>query len=81
MQERLLSFIKNLKSDRNIKSFDEAATKQTIILQCLHILGWNTFSIDEVYPEFSVGKGRVDYSLRLGSACTVHQPLGGNWVS
>jgi hypothetical protein len=68
MEDRLLDFIKSLKSDKSIESFDEAATKQAIILQCLHILGWNAFNVDEVHPEYSVGKDKVDYSLRLDDA-------------
>ena len=62
MIEQLKSFIENLKTNPRIVSFDEAATKQAIILPILHSLGWNTYNIDEVFPEFSVEGGRVDYS-------------------
>lgn len=65
MGEQLLDFIRSLKLDKSIGTYDEAATKQAIILRCLHILGWNTFNIDEVHPEYSVGRDRVDYSLRI----------------
>ncbi|MFC1712717.1 winged helix-turn-helix domain-containing protein [Candidatus Poribacteria bacterium] len=68
MEEQLLDFIRSLKLDKSIESHDEAKTKQAIILRCLHILGWDTFNVDEVYPEYSVGKDRVDYSLRLDGA-------------
>lgn len=30
-------------------------------MQCL---GWNPFNIEEVYPEYSVGSKKVDYTLR-----------------
>jgi hypothetical protein len=30
MEDRLLDFIKSLKSDKSIESFDEAATKQAV---------------------------------------------------
>jgi predicted type IV restriction endonuclease len=63
--EKLIAFIENLKTNRNIGSFDEAATKQAIILPILQMLGWNIFDIDEVMPELSTGNGRVDYSLKL----------------
>ncbi|MBN2020233.1 MAG: hypothetical protein JW749_08415 [Sedimentisphaerales bacterium] len=63
--EKLIAFIENLKSNRNVTNFDEAATKQGIILPILQMLGWNIFDIDEVMPEFSTGDGRVDYSLKL----------------
>jgi len=67
MQNQLISFIDNLKQDRRIISFDEAAIKQAVILKILSILGWDTFNIDEVTPEYSIGGKRVDYSLRINN--------------
>jgi len=67
MMEPLLAFIKSLKSNDRISSFDEAAAKQEIVLQLLSLLDWNIFNSDEVYPEYSVGGKRVDYSLRIDS--------------
>lgn len=64
MTDQLKAFIENLKTNPRVLAFDEAATKQAIILPILHLLGWNTYNIDEVNPEFSVEGGRVDYSLR-----------------
>ncbi len=68
MQDELVLFIENLKADGRIKSFDEAATKQAIVVKLLSLLGWDIFNIDEVKPEYSVNDRRVDYSLRIGSA-------------
>lgn len=69
MKEQLISFIEKLKVDREkIISFDEAATKQAIIVRLLSLLGWDIFNIDEVTPEYSVGGRKVDYSLRFNSA-------------
>jgi hypothetical protein len=68
MKEELLDFINQLKADRKIESFDEAATKQAVILRLLSFLGWNPFNIEEVHPEYSVGDKLVDYSLRIGNA-------------
>jgi len=65
MKEQLNNFIENLKECKEISTYDEAATKQGIILQLLSILNWNTFNIDEVSPEYSVKGKRVDYSLRI----------------
>ena len=65
MIEELIDFIESLKRNPTVQSFDEASTKQAIILPILHLLGWNTHNIDEVTPEFSVENKRVDYSLRL----------------
>jgi len=64
MNEKLIELINNFKKDRSILSYDEAATKQIVILQILSHLGWNQYNIDEVYPEYSVGNKKVDYSLR-----------------
>ncbi|MDP3623096.1 MAG: hypothetical protein Q8R66_04095 [Methanobacteriaceae archaeon] len=60
----LINFIKELKKDRRIHSFDESATKQAIILRILSHLDWNIYNIDEVYPEFGVENKKVDYALR-----------------
>jgi hypothetical protein len=64
MEEKLLELIKRIHSDRRLVSFDEAATKQAVILRILSCLGWDTFNIDEVHPEYSVGGKKVDYALR-----------------
>lgn len=67
MMDQLTAFIEELKSDRKIGSFDEAKTKQAIILKLLPILGWDIFNVvEEVIPEYSVGEQKVDYSLRVG---------------
>jgi len=68
MQYKLKSFIESLKGDRRIISFDEAATKQVVVLKILSLLGWEIFNIDKVTPEYSVGGKWVDYSLRINNA-------------
>ena len=64
MNGDLLKLINNLRKDRRLLSYDEAATKQAVVLRILHCLGWNPFNIDEVYPEYSVGSKKVDYALK-----------------
>jgi len=64
MEEELLSFVGQLKSDKRLASFDEAATKLVVLLRILALLGWDIHNIDEVMPEYSVGSKRVDYALR-----------------
>lgn len=64
MKEKIISFLTQLKSDRSVDKFDEAATKQGVLLRILNLLGWDTFNINEVKPEFAVGSQRVDYALR-----------------
>ncbi|MDI6643558.1 MAG: hypothetical protein QME14_00745 [Methanobacteriaceae archaeon] len=65
--DELLEFILKLKSDSKLKLFDEASTKQAIILKILSNLGWDIYNVEEVVPEYSVGKRKVDYSLRDGN--------------
>lgn len=68
MEEGLLSLVKQLKSDRRLASFDEAGTKQIVLLHILSLLGWDIYNIDEVMPEYSVDNKRVDYALRHSNA-------------
>lgn len=67
MLESLRLLIQKLKTERRLAGLDEAATKNGILLPLLSKLGWDTFNIDEVVPEYAVGGKRVDYALRLGN--------------
>ena len=64
MNSELINLIDKLKRNRELYSYDEAAIKQGVVLRILKVLGWDIFNVDEVYPEYSVGDGRVDYALR-----------------
>ena len=64
---KLKDFIKKIQTEKKIQTLNEEATKQSIILPILQLLGWQVFDADEVYPEFSIGNTRVDYALRNGS--------------
>jgi len=68
MNEEFLKFIKDIKSNKKISFFDEAATKQGIILKILSLLGWDIHNVDEVFPEYSVGEKKVDYALRYNNS-------------
>lgn len=68
MKEKLIAFINNLRIDRRVVAFDEAATKQALVLKLFSILGWDPFNVEEVYPEYTAGNKRVDYSLRISNA-------------
>lgn len=68
MSEKLLQLINQLKSDKRLVSFDEASTKQAVILRILSLIGWDTFNIDEVVPEYSIAGKKVDFSLRHSNA-------------
>jgi len=64
---KLKDFIKKIQTEKKIQSLNEEATKQSIILPILQLLGWQVFDADEVYPEFPIENTRVDYALRNGS--------------
>ncbi len=68
MVDNLVAFVDKLKSERRFATLDEAATKQGIVLPLLSKLGWDTFNIDEVVPEYAVATRRVDYAFRLNNA-------------
>jgi len=63
MEEQLKQLISDLKSKKYF-AISEDATKTSIILRLLNILGWNIFDNNEVYPEYVIGGKRVDYCLR-----------------
>lgn len=62
--EKLIQFIKELQTDKKFKDFDEASIKQGIILRILSLLGWDPFDFNEVQPEYSVKKQKVDFVLK-----------------
>ena len=68
MIEKVKDFIESLKSNPRIVIFDEAATKQFIILPLLQCLGWNIQSVDEVRPEFPIENKKVDFSLHVNGS-------------
>lgn len=68
MEKRIKDLIGDIRSNTNIDIFDEATTKQVIILRMLFELGWKIFKADEVNPEYSVANRRVDYSLRINGS-------------
>ncbi len=63
--ERFLQELKERYSKNLLQRFDEAATKQAIILPILASMGWSIWDIKEVVPEYPVQKGRVDYALQI----------------
>ncbi|NMC68249.1 MAG: hypothetical protein GYA61_08505 [Spirochaetales bacterium] len=64
-KQSLLDFIKAVKKYKN-KGFNEEATKQLIIIPMLQKLGWNTYDVCEVHPEYTIHhkSKRVDYVLK-----------------
>ena len=67
MKRQILSFIEELKSNKKLSTFDEASTKQAVVLRLLSFLGWDIFDVAEVYPNYAVGTEKVSYALRTGN--------------
>ena len=68
MDNRIKNLVLDIRSNERIGTFDEATTKQAIVLRLLSELGWPIFDTEEVKPEYSVANRRVDYSLRINSS-------------
>ena len=51
-------------------TMSEAQVSQGPVRSILQALGWDTFDVDIVVPEFTVGKRRVDYALKANPATT-----------
>lgn len=64
MNEELLRLVDDLKRNKQLHTFDEAVTKQAVVLRVLKVLGWDPFNVDEVHPEYSVGSKKVDFALK-----------------
>ena len=65
MKNQIESFIKDLKSNKKLASFDESSTKQAVVLRLLSFLGWDIFDVEEVYPDYSSNSHIVSYALRV----------------
>ena len=51
-------------------ALSEAQVSQGPVKSILQALGWDTFDIDSVVPEYSVGNRRVDYALKATPSTT-----------
>ncbi len=65
MKKQIESFIDDLKANKKLSSFDEASTKQAVVLRLLSFLGWDIFDVDEVYPDYTTNSHGVSYALRV----------------
>ena len=71
MKKEIVTFIKDLKSNKKLDTFDEASTKQAVVLRLFSFLGWDIFNVDEVYPDYSVNSYSVTYALRAKNASKI----------
>jgi hypothetical protein len=65
MKKQITEFIDELKTNKKLATFDEASTKQAVVLRLLSFLGWDIFNVEEVYPDYSTNSSNVSYALRL----------------
>ena len=65
MEKKIVSLINDLKSNKKLATFDEASTKQAVVLRLLSFLEWDIFNVEEVYPDYSVNSSNVSYALRI----------------
>ncbi len=65
MEKKIVSFINDLKSNKTLAAFDEASTKQAVVLRLLSFLGWDIFDVEQVYPDYSANSSNVSYALRI----------------
>jgi hypothetical protein len=61
---KLLDFVKKMKTDKQFDSFDEAAIKQGVVLRIFSFLMWDPLDLDEIQPEYDVGVGKVDFAMK-----------------
>lgn len=65
MKKQIDTFIKDLKSNKKLDTFDEASTKQAVVLRLLSFLDWDIFNVEEVIPDYAVNSSSVSYALRI----------------
>jgi predicted type IV restriction endonuclease len=65
MKQQLVEFFDGIKSNKQVGSFDEASTKQAIVLRLLFLLGWDIFNVDEVNPNLANETQQADYALSI----------------
>ena len=71
MSEELEQLLSRLSQDSSLFQSVEEAVRQGVILPVLAQLGWNTYNVREVIPEYRVGSGRVDYCLKIAEGKAV----------
>jgi hypothetical protein len=64
MEKEIVTFIKDLKSNKKLDTFEVASTKQAVVLRLFSFLGWDIFNVDEVSPDYSINSHCVTYALR-----------------
>jgi hypothetical protein len=69
--DKIIQFLKELQTDKRFRDFEEASIKQGIILRILSLLGWDPFDLNEIQPEYSVKKQKIDFALKHNKSLEV----------
>ena len=79
MNESFEQLLRRISKDQTLSHGVEEATKQGAVLPILSQIGWNCFNLQEVTPEFPVGKGRIDYCLHVDQKKAVFVEVKRPW--
>ncbi|MDD5757143.1 MAG: hypothetical protein PHR23_07725, partial [bacterium] len=64
--KRLIAKFERELSSGQVYEYNEEATKTAFIQPLLKdVLGWDVTERDEVSPEYTISKGRIDYGLKI----------------
>ena len=69
--DKIIQFLKELQTDKKFRDFDEASVKQAIVLKILALLGWDPFDVNEIQPEYSTKKQKIDFVLKQNNSFEV----------
>ena len=69
--DKFIQFLKEFQTDKKFKEFDEASIKQAVILKILSLLGWDPFDFNEIQPEYSAKKQKIDFALKNNGTAEV----------
>jgi predicted type IV restriction endonuclease len=64
MKKEIVALLDTFKTNEGIEYYDVSRKKQAVVMRLLNTLGWDPFNVDEVYPEYPVDNGIVDFALR-----------------
>lgn len=65
MSSLVKNFIEEIKTNTSMDAYNQASVNQAIILPLLQLLGWNTYNVNEVTPQFSFENKRMAYLLKV----------------
>jgi predicted type IV restriction endonuclease len=64
MRKEIVALLDTFKTHEGVEAYDVSRKKQAVVMRLLNILGWDPFNVDEVYPDYPINSGVVDFALR-----------------